>query len=104
MRMAMAVLLVAVLAAGCGDDSSGGGDGGGGGGSVSLDQLGHEIAVVYCAQLEACAGQLVGVIYEAEPCVDQLGRTFDAQEVAQIRDGVTNGTITYDPAAARRCL
>ena len=102
------VIGLGLVLAACGND--------GGGGSVSIDNLGMELATASCRkQFDCCTAaeltaQYMGITYEGQPittedqCVAFSNAVFSSLAVASYRTSIDMGRITYDGAAASACI
>jgi hypothetical protein len=99
-------LWVCLLAAGCG----------GGGGSVTIDNLGTELAKMSCSKIfECCTSaevmqQFNGITYNGQPitteaqCEGFAGGLFAGFLTPQYKDSIAAGRIEYDGDAAQACI
>jgi hypothetical protein len=98
-------LSICVLLAGCG-----------GGGSVSVDDLGTELAKVSCSKIFECCtsseamAQFANITYNGQPitteaqCEGFTGGLFTGLLTPEYKDSIAAGRIAYDADAAGDCL
>jgi hypothetical protein len=106
MRSFTRILSVCALFAGCG----------GGGGSVSVDDLGTELAKVGCSKIFECCtstevmAQFANITIDGQPitteaqCESFSGGLFASFLTPQYKDSIAAGRIAYDADAAGDCI
>jgi hypothetical protein len=106
MRGFTTTLSVCALFAGCG----------GGGGSVSVDDLGTELAKVSCSKIFECCtsteamAQFANITYNGQPitteaqCEGFTGGLFTGLLTPEYKDSIAAGRIEYNADAAGDCL
>ena len=91
--------------AGCGgnDDTSGGG-GGGSATPIPLDNLPAALSAAMCGIITDCLGDLYSLYMPGQDCTTVNQAQFEDGDFANIKQGISDGTVVYDGTKAQACL
>ena len=88
-------LFASFSTAGCKDDDDG---------PVAVENVGVELADLFCPRLDECLGPVAAEILGTVDCRVQIAASYEDDTLPQLQQAISAGTAQYDAAAARTCL
>ena len=95
MLIGSAMLVAGFGSAGCKDDEDG---------AVAVENVGAELADLFCGRLDECLGPVASQVLGTVDCRVQVSASYEDETLPQLQQAITAGTAQYDAEAARTCL